>query len=96
MRKFVKRHRVGREQRSIEKEEAERHGLFLRCWLHAWQAGRSVESWGWGVIVKSLTLSAGLGELRVEASQQSLKITEDQGTLFSKRFGKNCRIKQEL
>jgi hypothetical protein len=38
----------------------------------------------------------GRGEQRVETSQQSLKITQDRGTLFSKRFGKTCRIKQEM
>jgi len=36
------------------------------------------------------------GKQRVETSQQSLKITQDRGTLFSKRFGKTCRIKQEM
>lgn len=29
----MKRHRVG------EKEESGCHGLFLRCWLPAWQVG---------------------------------------------------------
>lgn len=44
---------------------------------------------GWGG-------GGGRGEQRVETSQQSLKITQDRGTLFSKRFGKTCRVKQEM
>lgn len=81
----MKQHRVG------EKKKSGRHGLFLGCWLPAWQVSREL---GAGFILKSLTLRA--EGWRVETSQQSLKITEDQGTLFSKRFRKNCRIKQEL
>lgn len=43
-----------------KKEKSGRHGLFLRCWLPAWQVGREPGAGRWelGVIVKSLAVRA--------------------------------------
>jgi hypothetical protein len=93
----VKRHREG-VKGSTEKGgggiRTPRHFLeMLSACLEGWSVGRSVGlSTGLELLlevtVKSLTLRQGWG---VEASQQSLRITQDRGTLFSERLGQELQ-----